>query len=89
MFVISRFDAVARANRSHYGLSGSVWTADVAQGEAIARRLECGTAWVNQHMELRHEAPFGGWKWSGVGRENGGWGIDEYCELQVISSTRL
>ena len=81
-------DAVARANRSHYGLSGSVWTADVARGETIARQLECGTAWVNQHMELRHEAPFGGMKWSGVGRENGRWGIDEYCELQVISSTR-
>jgi acyl-CoA reductase-like NAD-dependent aldehyde dehydrogenase len=82
-------DAVARANRTHYGLSGSVWTADVARGEAIARRLECGTAWVNQHMELRHEAPFGGMKWSGIGRENGRWGIDEYCELQVLSSTRL
>jgi acyl-CoA reductase-like NAD-dependent aldehyde dehydrogenase len=82
-------DAIVRANRTQYGLGGSVWTADVARGEAIARQLECGTAWVNQHMELSHEAPFGGMKWSGVGRENGRWGIDEFCELQVISSARL
>ena len=81
-------DAVAQANRSHYGLGGSVWTADVRRGEEIAQRLECGTAWVNQHIDTGAFAPFGGMKWSGIGRENGRWGIEEFCELQVVS-TRL
>jgi acyl-CoA reductase-like NAD-dependent aldehyde dehydrogenase len=78
-------DAVAQANATHYGLSGSVWTSDVVRGTEVARRLECGTAWVNKHMDLGHYAPFGGFKWSGIGRENGRWGIDEYCELQVVN----
>ena len=81
-------DAVAQANRSHYGLGGSVWTADVRRGEDIAQRLECGTAWVNQHIDTGAFAPFGGMKWSGIGRENGRWGIEDFCELQVVS-TRL
>ena len=81
-------DALAQANRSHYGLGGSVWTADIARGEEIAQRLECGTAWVNQHIETGAFAPFGGMKWSGIGRENGRWGIEEFCDLQVVS-TRL
>jgi acyl-CoA reductase-like NAD-dependent aldehyde dehydrogenase len=77
-------DAIAAANATPYGLCGSVWTRDAGRGAAIARRLECGTAWVNQHLELSPEAPFGGVKWSGIGYENGLWGIDGYCDLQVI-----
>src|SRR2546422_7910464 len=60
----------------------------VRRGEEIAQRLECGTAWVNQHIDTGAFAPFGGMKWSGIGRENGRWGIEEFCELQVVS-TRL
>src|SRR5262249_45535461 len=81
-------DAIAAANRGPYGLGGSVWTADPERGEAGAERPECGTAWVNCHMDLSHAAPFGGVKSSGLGRENGRWGIDEYCDLQVISRAR-
>lgn len=44
--------------------------------------------WVNQHIETGAFAPFGGMKWSGIGRENGRWGIEEFCDLQVVS-TRL
>jgi acyl-CoA reductase-like NAD-dependent aldehyde dehydrogenase len=79
-------DVLGRANRTHYGLGGSVWTGDVARGEEIAGRLECGTAWVNQHLQIGSDAPFGGVKWSGIGRENGRWGIEEFCELQVVSA---
>jgi len=79
-------DALAQANRSHYGLGGSVWTRDVAAGEALAQRLECGTAWVNQHIDTGAFAPFGGVKWSGLGRENGRWGLEEFGELQVVSA---
>lgn len=81
-------DAFAQANRTHYGLGGSVWTSDVAKGEELAQRLECGVAWVNQHMNLPATAPFGGVKWSGIGRENGRWGIEEFCELQVVNASR-
>ena len=79
-------DALAQANRSHYGLGGSVWTRDVRAGEALARRLECGTAWVNHHMTTGALAPFGGMKWSGIGRENGRWGIEELSDVQVVST---
>jgi acyl-CoA reductase-like NAD-dependent aldehyde dehydrogenase len=81
-------DALAQANRTHYGLGGSVWTADVARGEALAQKLECGTAWVNHHMNTGAVAPFGGMKWSGIGRENGKWGVEEFCELQTVSTRR-
>jgi acyl-CoA reductase-like NAD-dependent aldehyde dehydrogenase len=81
-------DALSQANRSHYGLGGSVWTRDPQRGEEIAQRLECGTAWVNQHIDTGAFAPFGGVKWSGIGRENGRWGLDEFGEIQVVS-TRL
>jgi acyl-CoA reductase-like NAD-dependent aldehyde dehydrogenase len=79
-------DVLARANRTHYGLGGSVWTGDVGRGQEVAERLECGTAWVNQHLQIGPYAPFGGVKWSGIGRENGRWGIEEFWELQVVNA---
>ena len=63
-------------------------TPALARGEEIAQRLECGTAWVNQHMSMSAKVPFGGVKWSGLGRENGKWGIEEFCELQVVNAAR-
>jgi acyl-CoA reductase-like NAD-dependent aldehyde dehydrogenase len=76
-------DAVARANATTYGLSGSVWSADPERAGAVAERLDCGTAWVNAHVALGPHQPFGGFKWSGVGVENGPWGLAAYTELQV------
>ena len=76
-------DAVARANATHFGLSGSVWGADPERAAAVADRLECGTAWVNAHLALAPHQPFGGAKWSGVGVENGPWGYFGFTELQV------
>jgi len=81
-------DVIGQANRTHYGLGGSVWTNDTTRGEQIAERLECGTAWVNQHLNLSNKVPFGGVKWSGLGRENGRWGIEEFCELQVVNTAK-
>ena len=60
----------------------------VERGEELAQRLESGTAWVNQHLALAPTIPFGGVKWSGIGRENGPWGVDEFCELQVVNTAR-
>jgi len=81
-------DAVERANATHFGLSGSVWTNDVERGKAIASELECGTGWVNQHLAIVPFAPFGGSKWSGIGYENGPYGLAAFTELQVINSTK-
>ena len=77
-------EAVARANGTPYGLSGSVWSADPARAAEVAGRLECGTAWVNQHLAIVPHAPFGGAKWSGVGVENGPWGLLGFTELQTV-----
>lgn len=78
-------DAVERANATHFGLSGSVWSADTARAEAVAERLDCGTAWVNQHLNVLPHAPFGGAKWSGIGVENGPWGLLGFTEIQTIN----
>jgi acyl-CoA reductase-like NAD-dependent aldehyde dehydrogenase len=78
-------DALERANRTHFGLGGSVWSADAGRAAELAGELHCGTGWVNQHGSLTPVAPFGGWKWSGMGHENGPWGLAAFTELQVIS----
>jgi acyl-CoA reductase-like NAD-dependent aldehyde dehydrogenase len=78
-------DAIERANATHFGLSGSVWGADVAQAAEVAARLECGTAWVNTHLAILPHAPFGGAKWSGIGVENGPWGLLGFTELQTVN----
>src|SRR3954452_19416886 len=74
-------DAVAIANDSDYGLSGSVWGPDTEQAIDVARRIRSGNVAVNQHV-LDLAGPFGGFKQSGLGREYGREGIDEYVELQ-------
>ena len=77
-------DAIARANGTGYGLGGSIWTEDIELGMKLAERLECGTAWVNAHMLVEHSAPFGGWKQSGIGRELGRAGLEEFLQSRVI-----
>jgi acyl-CoA reductase-like NAD-dependent aldehyde dehydrogenase len=78
-------DVLERANATHFGLSASVWSGDAERGAAIASELDCGTAWVNQHIALSPFAPFGGSKWSGIGYENGKWGLEGFCQLQVLN----
>jgi len=81
-------DAVERANATHFGLSGSVWGTDADRAYEVAGRLECGTAWVNTHLALAPQQPFGGFKWSGIGIENGPWGLAEFSEVQVMHRSR-
>ena len=79
--------AVAIANDSRYGLSGSVWGPDPEHAKDVARRIRSGNVAVNQHT-LDPAGPFGGFKQSGIGRENGIEGIDAYVELQTIPYAR-
>ena len=78
-------DAIARANDTRYGLSGSVWTKDLKRGAEIAARLEVGTAWVNQHRATSAFVPFGGAKESGLGRQYSALGLKSYMEPEVVS----
>jgi acyl-CoA reductase-like NAD-dependent aldehyde dehydrogenase len=82
-------DAIRRANDTRYGLSGSVWTKDLERGRSIARRLEVGTAWVNQHRIPDATTPFGGAKESGFGREYSALGLKSYMEAQVVAVSPL
>jgi betaine-aldehyde dehydrogenase len=77
-------EAIAIANDSDYGLSGSVWTADPERGAAIGAQVRTGVVAVNSGTVLDFNAPFGGFKCSGMGRELGPEGIDAYTEYQTI-----
>jgi acyl-CoA reductase-like NAD-dependent aldehyde dehydrogenase len=81
-------DAVRRANSTNYGLSGSVWGKDSERAAEVAGQLECGSAWVNQHLAIAPNLPFGGAKWSGIGVENGTWGLLGFTEIQVVNVAR-
>lgn len=84
MRVADEAEAVAVANASRYGLGGNVWTADVARGVRLARRLETGQVFVNGMTHSDPRLPFGGVKRSGYGRELAEWGIREFCNVQTI-----
>ena len=77
-------DVIARANDTPYGLAASVWGKDVAQAEAIARRIQAGTVWINQVHVFAPNIAFGGHKQSGLGIENSLHGLAEYCNLQTV-----
>jgi acyl-CoA reductase-like NAD-dependent aldehyde dehydrogenase len=78
-------EAIARANSLDVGLGGSVWGNDSQEAAQLASRLECGTAWVNQHGALHPMAPFGGVKSSGIGVEFNLDGLKEYTTVQVVN----
>jgi succinate-semialdehyde dehydrogenase / glutarate-semialdehyde dehydrogenase len=76
--------AVEIANASDFGLGGSVWTRDLERGEAVARRLECGAAFVNGMVRSDPRLPFGGVKDSGYGRELSRHGILEFVNVKTV-----
>jgi aldehyde dehydrogenase (NAD+) len=78
-------DAVRIANNSIYGLSGSVLSADRDRALAVARRIRAGTLSVNGGMWYAPDAPFGGYKQSGIGREMGVAGLEEFLELKTLA----
>ena len=78
-------DAVALANDSAYGLSGSVWSADRDRAIGVADRIRTGTVGINGGLWFSPDMPFGGYKQSGVGRESGVAGFEEYLETKSIA----
>ena len=83
-------EALERANASEYGLGGSVWGPDAEKAAEVALQLESGMSWVNQHLSGNENAPFGGVKGSGVGREGGGAiGLQEFVEIKSLYVKKL
>ncbi|KLO63720.1 succinate-semialdehyde dehydrogenase [Dermacoccus sp. PE3] len=77
-------EAVELANDSSFGLSGSVWGKDTDKAEQIARRLEVGMTYVNEHGTTKAGLPFGGVRRSGYGRELGRWGFGEFANTKLV-----
>ncbi len=77
-------EAIAQANDTIYGLAAGVWSANIERAMSVANRLRAGTVWINDYHMIHAEAPFGGYKQSGLGRELGVWGLKEYLETKHI-----
>jgi acyl-CoA reductase-like NAD-dependent aldehyde dehydrogenase len=77
-------DGVRKANDVDYGLAADVFSPDIASGVAVARKLRAGTVTINGGGAFRPDAPFGGFKASGIGREYGEWGVREFLEPQHV-----
>lgn len=79
-------ETVEELNAEEFGLGASVWSPDLGRAHEVASRLQVGTAWINQHTVVELDAPFGGWKGSGLGRERGRWGLEEYLEPRTVNA---
>ena len=77
-------EAIAIANHTEYGLAGAVWTSDRGTAHRVSRRLRHGTVWINDYHPYLPQAEWGGFKMSGVGRELGASGLEEYTEAKHI-----
>jgi aldehyde dehydrogenase (NAD+) len=77
-------EAIKLANDTIYGLAAGVWSNDVERAVKVASRIRAGTVWINDFHLISAEAPFGGYKQSGLGRELGTWGLQAYTEVKHI-----
>lgn len=80
----SEEEAVRLANGTKFGLAGAVWTKDVRRAHRVAHQLEMGVVWINDHHRTDPASPWGGFKMSGLGRENGLVAYDGYTQVQNI-----
>ncbi len=77
-------EAVRLANGTRYGLAAGVWTRDLRRAHRMARALEAGTVWINMYRAMAPQSPFGGYKESGIGRQNGSEAILEYVQTKSV-----
>ncbi len=78
-------ELVERANKTMYGLAAAVWTRDITKAHHIANNVRAGTVWVNCYDVFDAAAPFGGFKQSGIGRELGEYGLQQYSEIKTVT----
>ena len=77
-------EVLAMANDTQFGLSGGVFTSDLQRGHRVANKLQCGFCWINNYNVTPVQVPFGGYKQSGIGRENGWAAIEHYTQLKTV-----
>ena len=77
-------DLIWQANDTDYGLAAGIWTRDIQKAHRVAHALRAGTVWINAYRTLSFNTPFGGYKMSGLGRENGLESIKEYTEVKSV-----
>ena len=78
-------EVIDRANSTYYGLAAAVWTKDIDKAHRFAQRVKAGTVWVNCYHVVDSSTPFGGFKMSGLGRENGEAALEHYTELKTVT----
>ena len=77
-------EVLALANDTEFGLAAGIWTRDVRRVHKLARKLEAGTVWVNTYRALTFNSPFGGYKASGIGRQNGIEAVYQYLQTKSV-----
>jgi acyl-CoA reductase-like NAD-dependent aldehyde dehydrogenase len=80
----SEEEAVYLANATEYGLAGTIWTNSVRRAHRVAHQLDIGVIWINDHHRIDPASPWGGFKMSGIGRENGIPAYQQYTQIKNI-----
>ncbi|GEN33950.1 aldehyde dehydrogenase [Aneurinibacillus danicus] len=77
-------EAIAIANDTQFGLAAAVWTRDIQRAHRMVPKIKAGTVWINNYRKVSYASPFGGYKASGIGRENGSYVLQEYTQVKSV-----